>query len=335
MKHADIKAMMAEIAPVIREFTASAIGPIVGRMEALEKEVAALASRPAPRDADEKAIAARVHQAIAADLAEVKQAVESIVIPELPEMPDVASMIAEARSADAAASEARFAEVEAKIAAISAIPAPEAGKDADPEEMRAAVASEVQRAVAALPVPEDGKSVTVDDVRPLIEEAVSKAVSSIRIPEDGCGIKELLIDRNGALVATMDDGRVKSLGIVVGKDADEKAIERTIAEKFAALPKPRDGFSLEDFDADLLPDGRTVLLSFTQGDIKHSVELGFPAMIYRGVYKEGAEYERGDCVTWGGSLWHCDVDQTAEKPDSQAKHWTLATKRGRDGKDKT
>lgn len=47
MKHADIKAMMAEIAPVIREYTASALAPLVARLDDFERR---LASIPAPKD---------------------------------------------------------------------------------------------------------------------------------------------------------------------------------------------------------------------------------------------------------------------------------------------
>ena len=194
----------------------------------------------------------------------------------------------------------------------------------------------MEKQLAALPSPQDGKSVTLDDMRPLIEEGISAAVAALPEPKDGCGIKNLLIDREGSLVATMDDGRIADLGPVVGKDADVAALEKFIVEKIDALPKPKDGkdgFSLKDFDATLLGDGRTVLLSFEQGDQSYKVELGFPVMIYRGVFKEGETYAKGDTATWGGSLWHCDVDGTVEKPDSAEKHWTLVAKRGRDGKD--
>ncbi|NVP55969.1 hypothetical protein [Mycoplana rhizolycopersici] len=129
-----------------------------------------------------------------------------------------------------------------------------------------------------------------------------------------------LIDRTGNLVLTMSDGTVKDLGPVVGKDGEPG--------------KPgRDGFSLEDFDATLMDDGRTVLLAFVSNDQSFKVELGIPTMIYRGVYQDGSSYQKGDTVTWGGSLWHCDADKTDEKPDSAEKHWTLAAKKGRDGKD--
>jgi hypothetical protein len=53
---------------------------------------------------------------------------------------------------------------------------------------------------------------------------------------------------------------------------------------------------------------------------------------YRDVWKESEEYELGDFVTWGGSLWHCNIEKTQEKPGT-SETWTLAVKRGRDGKD--
>lgn len=140
--------------------------------------------------------------------------------------------------------------------------------------------------------------------------------------KDGVGLADALIDQKGALVLTMTDGRTKELGVVVGRDGADGA----------AGKDGRDGFSLDEFDATLMDDGRTVLLSFAQGDTIFKAEMGIPAMIYRGVFKEGQEYERGDTVTWGGSLWHCDADKTTEKPDSAAKHWTLAAKKGRDAR---
>lgn len=179
---------------------------------------------------------------------------------------------------------------------------------------------------------------TESAIAPLIDRLneLNGKIDALPASKDGGGIKNLLIDREGSLIATMDDGRISELGSVVGKDADVAALEQLISDKIDALPRPkdgRDGFSLKDFDATLMEDGRTVLLSFEQGEASYKVELGFPVMIYRGVFKDGQAYCRGDTVTWGGSLWHCDVDQTTDKPDGAENHWTLATKRGRDGKD--
>lgn len=243
------------------------------------------------------------------------------------------------RSFDAYA--ARLDEIEKRI---SNLPAPRDGKDADLDEVRKMIAEEmrgasttelpdipalISEAVNALPAPQDGKSVTVEDVAPLIAAEVEKRLSELPVAKDGkdgadgkdgIGLAGALIDRSGELVVTLTNGEAKNLGPIVGKDGDPG--------------KPgKDGFSLKHFDADLLADGRTILLKFEDGsDQSYSVEIGVPTMIYRGVFKEGQQYEKGDTVTWGGSLWHCDED-TTDKPDTASKAWTLAAKRGRDGKD--
>lgn len=186
----------------------------------------------------------------------------------------------------------------------------------------------VEEAVKDLPAPQDGKSVTIDDIAPLIAAEVEKRVSELPTAKDGkdgvdgkdgIGLAGALIDRSGELVVTLTNGEAKNLGPIVGKDGDPG--------------KPgKDGFSLKHFDAELMADGRTILLKFEdESDQSFSVELGVPAMIYRGVFKEGEQYEKGDTVTWGGSIWHCDQG-TTEKPDA-SKAWRLAVKRGRDGKD--
>lgn len=56
-----------------------------------------------------------------------------------------------------------------------------------------------------------------------------------------------------------------------------------------------------------------------------------PTLQYKGVFQDGTEYRAGDCVTFGGSLFHCN-ESTGAKPED-GKSWTLAVKRGRDGKD--
>lgn len=61
--------------------------------------------------------------------------------------------------------------------------------------------------------------------------------------------------------------------------------------------------------------------------------FSIPSMVYKSVFKDGNEYDIGDTVTFAGSLWHCNT-QTKEKPCTGSKVWTLAAKRGADGKDK-
>lgn len=56
------------------------------------------------------------------------------------------------------------------------------------------------------------------------------------------------------------------------------------------------------------------------------------AKLYAGVWKQGQAAEAGRLYTHGGSVWHCDKDTTGA-PGEDLQAWTLAVKRGRDGKD--
>lgn len=233
--------------------------------------------------------------------------------------------------------------VAAEVAkAIAALPKPQdgaTGKDADPAHVERLIDEKMAAAVAALPAPKDGRdgvdgvSVEAAEVQAMVATAVKDAVAAIHVPADGAdgrdgkdgadgrdgvGLAGALLDRAGNLVLTLTDGSTRDLGPVIGKDG-------------APGKDGRDGFSLDDFDVEKR-DARTVVLKFTRGDVTESYELFFPAMVYQGVWQEGRAYVQGDVCTWGGSLWHCDAD-TTDKPDGQQKHWTLAAKRGRDGKD--
>lgn len=58
-----------------------------------------------------------------------------------------------------------------------------------------------------------------------------------------------------------------------------------------------------------------------------------PIQIYRGVFKSDDPYHQGDTVTWAGSLWHCNVTGTKALPGDGSSDWTLAVKKGRDGRE--
>lgn len=193
------------------------------------------------------------------------------------------------------------------------------GVSPDPGAVAEAFREQVQRmvdeAVAALPPAEQGPPGEKGEPGERGEKGEDG--------KDGRGVADLLIDRNGALVASMDDGTTKNLGPVVGKDGRDG-----IDGKDGAQGEP--GFGLDDFDMERGADGRTYVLKFQRGDTVHSYEWELPTPAYCGVFKEGSEYRPGDFVTWGGSLWHCDK-QTISKPDGD--DWTLAVRRGRDGKD--
>lgn len=91
-----------------------------------------------------------------------------------------------------------------------------------------------------------------------------------------------------------------------------------------------DGLGFDDLEIE--HDGeRTVTLSFVQGERRKDFVLKMPVMLDRGVFKDGSNYERGDAVTWAGSIWIAQKD-TGAKP-GEGGDWRLAVKKGRDGKD--
>lgn len=59
-------------------------------------------------------------------------------------------------------------------------------------------------------------------------------------------------------------------------------------------------------------------------------ELERSPLRYDGPHETGKSYTRGTFVTARGSLWRCDTD-TAERP-GESDAWTLAVKRGQDGR---
>lgn len=135
---------------------------------------------------------------------------------------------------------------------------------------------------------------------------------------DGVGLADALIDKDGNLVLTMTDGRTKSLGPVHGKDGENGR-------------DGIDGITPEFMDAEFV--GRTLRLSFGDGERTKTVEFQMATPEYRGVFKEAEIYEPGDMVTWAGSCWHCD-EPKGLKPGAPDSGWTLAVKAGRPGKDK-
>jgi integrin beta 3 len=90
-----------------------------------------------------------------------------------------------------------------------------------------------------------------------------------------------------------------------------------------------DGLGFDDLSVDY--DGeRTFTFRFAQGERVKEFPFQMPVMIYRGVFRDQV-HARGDTVTFGGSLWHCNTE-TADKPDDEVETWTRAVRRGRDGK---
>lgn len=172
-------------------------------------------------------------------------------------------------------------------------------------------------------LPEKGEPGEVDmtEVAALVDTAVKSAVAVLPVPQDGkdgLGLADALIDRAGNLVLAMTDGSTRNLGLVIGKDGEDGKAGET--------------FTLDDFDIVPYDDERTFKFCFTRGEAMHSFELSFPVMLDRGVWGEEKAYQKGDAVTWAGSLWTAQRDAPG-KPDTPDSGWRLAVKRGRDGKD--
>ena len=223
--------------------------------------------------------------------------------------------------------------------AVASLPVPEAPELPD-------IGAMVSEAVAAMPVPQDGKSVTVEDVRPVLQELITAAMPEI--PDVKSLVSEAVADlpapepgKNGEdgrdalaleLLPFIDESKSYPRGSYATHNGGLwRAYEKThgmrgwecVVDGIAGVEVSMEG--MRNF---------TVTVNRSSGAIEKKA-FDVPVMVYRGVFKSGDEYLPGDTVTWGGSLWHCD-EQTQDKPgETGSKGWTLAAKRGRDGRDKT
>jgi hypothetical protein len=126
---------------------------------------------------------------------------------------------------------------------------------------------------------------------------------------DGVGLAGAVINRDGELMVTLSNGKQLTLGRVDG----------------------RDGMGFDDLTVE--HDGeRTVTFRFAQGERVKAFPVVFPIVLDRGVYRPEQTYEKGDAVSFGGSLFIAQ-DATSSKPESGSE-WRLAVKRGRDGREK-
>lgn len=155
----------------------------------------------------------------------------------------------------------------------------------------------------------------------------------------GVGLAGALIDRVGSLVVTLSDGTTRELGPVIGRDGTDGAAGRDGVDGSAGAAgrdgrDGRDGVDGLGFD-DLSVEQngeREFVLRFARGEQAKTFAFAMPVLIDRGVYRAGNAYQKGDCVSFGGSLWIAQGD-TETKPDGPDTGWRLAVKRGRDGKD--
>lgn len=158
-----------------------------------------------------------------------------------------------------------------------------------------------------------GDSITSLEKQVAVLEA---RVDSIKLPDvvhgkDGVGIESAKINHDGELLLKLTNGETLQLGKVQGSDGKD------------ALPISQVKVS---YDGE-----RSVILRLGDGEQSIVQELSLPIPIDRGVHRDDQRYVKGDVVTWAGSMWICQVDDPAGKPES-SKDWRLAVKRGRDAK---
>lgn len=94
----------------------------------------------------------------------------------------------------------------------------------------------------------------------------------------------------------------------------------------------RDGLGFDDLEGVSDAAGR-LSLRFIKGDVVKTVAV--PSVVYRGLYAADQAYQKGDTVTFGGSIWMATAETQGIQPNTTpgAACWRLAVKHGRDGKD--
>jgi hypothetical protein len=134
--------------------------------------------------------------------------------------------------------------------------------------------------------------------------------------EDGAGIADLLIDRDGSLVATMTDGRVKSLGQVVGRDGQDGKDGLN----------GKDGAGLVDLVRSYDAEAHEIVERWGEK------ELRYPAGGIRpgGYWREGTKAVAAQVWNHAGVAWIAKRD-TSEKPCRESKDWEIFANKGRDG----
>lgn len=209
-----------------------------------------------------------------------------------------------------------------------------AGKDADIDTVIALVLEQSSDLFAqALEKAIEGRLATV------IAAAATRAVDALPRAKDGAngsdgkagrGIDNGFVTEAGELVLTMSDGTVKNVGRVKGEDGRSGLPGRTGADG----KDGRDGLGFDDMSVE--QDGeRALVVKATRGDREKTLgSVVFPVPIHRDVWEEGRTYEKGDCVTWGGSMWIAKESTSAKPgaPDAASRAWKLSVKAGRDGK---
>jgi hypothetical protein len=169
---------------------------------------------------------------------------------------------------------------------------------------------------------EDGKSVSVDDIKALIDEALEGISFEDDLPAPKDGRDALDIE----VLPTIDEEKSYPRGTFASHNGGLwRAFQQTQGMKgWECLVVGHGNTRMEKTG----PRTMRVVHTDCRG-IETVDEYKFPAMIYRGLWKEDETYNAGDVVTRSGAMWHCNKDNPEGKP-GDSEDWQLCVKKGRD-----
>lgn len=125
-----------------------------------------------------------------------------------------------------------------------------------------------------------------------------------------------------------------SAALAVGLRAIEevRALSREPGPQGERGERGVDGLGFDDLEK--FEDELSYGINFRRGDHVKELRWAKPTLadFYKKIWKDDAEYKRGDVVTYGGSAFLALRDNPG-KPETLDCGWVLAIKRGRDGKD--
>lgn len=294
--------------------------------------------------ADQKMVLAGIEQKSPDESAIINGVLLRIKIPEAPELPDIAKMVTDAVAALPPPDAPELPDIAGMVkSAVAAIELPQ-------QEPLPDVSKMISDAVAGVPVPQ---APALPDIGSMVKKEVAAQIAEIELPqpEPLPDIGAMVTAAVNALPAVKngepgEDGKdALQIEILPGIDSEKSYMRGTFAHHSGGLWRSFqkttgmngweclvDGVASVEITQD---NERSFTITALQASgVKTEKTFNVPVMIYRDIFKDGEQYQPGDSVTWGGSVWYCH-EQTGDKPgEPGSKGWKLAVKRGRDARAK-
>lgn len=261
-------------------------------------------------------IAAAIAKAVAPlnlELAELRKSLAERPMPVEPDLEAIAALVKLPEVKDGKdAVEVDLEQLAKDAAALIVLPEVKDGKDADQVDLEA---------VAALVKVPEAEKVDVDAIARAAAALVP--VPEVKQPQDGRDALHLEI------LSGIDEAKTYPRNTYAKHDGGLwRSFEQTsatrgwecIVEGLKAVSVTQDG------DREF-----SVTLAKSSG-VEVVQKFALPIQIYKGVHRDGDEYEAHDTVTWGGSQWTSTKSENTDKPGTNGS-WVLCVKAGRPGKD--